>query len=192
MKKMILALALLVTTVSLFAQQYTIDPGHTAVTSKVLRFGVVKVVGRFAAVSGTVKYIAADPSSTTAEISVKADSYTANNTEGEKAVKSVGFLDAATYPEIKFSVKKLTKADKQYSVSGTLTIHGVTKEISFPVSIVGPSLDLPTGKQSIGISGMITINRQDYGMSMARKLPNGMDVIGNDVEIEINALAVAQ
>lgn len=192
MKKMMSVLSLLMVSLSMFAQQYNIDPGHTAITSKVLRFGVVKVVGRFTSVSGTIKYNATDPSTTTGEIIIKTDSYTANNVEGEKAVKSVGFLDAATYPEMKFTVKKLTKMDKGFSVSGTLTIHGVTKEITFPVVINGPSLDLPTGKQSIGISGMITINRQDYGISMARKLPNGMDVIGNDVEIEINALAVAQ
>lgn len=192
MKKMIPALALLIAFLPLAAQQYSIDPGHTAITSKVVRFGVVKVVGRFTAVSGTIKYKAADPATATAEIIIKTDSYTANNTEGENAVKSVAFLDAATFPEIKFSIKKLIRTDKTYNVSGTLTIHGVTKDISFPVSIVGPALDLPTGKQSIGISGMITINRQDYGAGMSRKLPNGMDVIGNDVEIEINALAVAQ
>lgn len=192
MRKIILVALFGVVSLSLSAQKYIIDAGHTAITSKVMRFGVVKVVGRFTSVSGVISYNSSDPTSTTADINIKTDSYTANNPEGEKAVKSVGFLDAATYPEMKFGVKKLTKTDIGYTVSGTLTIHGVTKDVTFPVTINGPSLDLPTGKQSIGISGSITINRQDYGISMARKLPNGIDVIGNDVEIEINALAISQ
>lgn len=58
--------------------------------------------------------------------------------------------------------------------------------------INGPALDLPTSKQSIGISALFTINRQDFGMTMAGKLPNGAPIIGNEVEIEINALAIAQ
>lgn len=175
------------------AQQFTLDNGHTAVTTKVMRFGVVKVVGRFTSVSGSVFLNLNEPAKTTAEITIKSDSYWANNIEGEKAVKSLAFLDAPNYPEIKFVVKGLKlQADKSFLATGELTLHGVTKEISLPVAIVGPSLDLPTGKQSIGISAMIKINRQDYGISMARKMPNGLDVIGNEVEIEINALAVAQ
>lgn len=191
MKKLLLAFILFVTTASV-AQKYTIDNSHTAITTKVMRFGVVKVVGRFNTVSGSVSYNPANSGATSAEIMIKTDSYTANNVEGEKAVKSLAFLDVTTYPEIKFVVKSLKQVDKSFTATGELTLHGVTKEISFPVSIVGPSADLPTGKQSIGISAVLKINRQDYGISMARKMPNGQDVIGNDVEIEINALALAQ
>lgn len=191
MKRLLFGLTLFFATASV-AQKYTIDNGHTAITTKVMRFGVVKVVGRFNTVSGLVTYNPASPGTTSAEIILKADSYTANNLEGEMAVKSLAFLDVATYPEIKFVVKSLKQVDKSFIATGELTLHGVTKEISFPVYIIGPSGDLPTGKQSIGISAELKITRQDYGISMARRMPNGQDVIGNDVEIEINALALAQ
>ncbi len=157
-----------------------------------MRFGVVKVVGRFNSVSGTVSFSASDPQKTSAEITVLTDSYSANNPDGENAVKSPAFLDTKNFPEIKFTVKLLTKAGQTLSAVADLTIHGVTREVTFPVAITGPVLDLPTQKQSIGIAGSLTINRQDYGIKMSAKLPSGGMVIGNDVEIEINALAVAR
>ncbi len=150
------------------AQQFVIDAGHTAVTTKVMRFGVVKVVERFTDVTGSINYNASDPSKTSAEIVVKFDSYSANNIEGEKAIKSKVFLDAATFPEIKFVTKSMTKSENGYKVVADLTLHGVTKEVSFTDTLTGP-----TGKQSIGIAVMITINRQDFGIRMAAKLPTG-------------------
>lgn len=112
MRKPRLALQLLILIapiLSAIGQTYKIDPGHTSIASKVMRFGVVKVVGWFTNVSGSVSYDAADPGKTKAEIVVAADSYVANNPEGEKAVKGQTFLDAASFPEIKVVVKGLVK-----------------------------------------------------------------------------------
>jgi polyisoprenoid-binding protein YceI len=174
-----------------FSQSYTIDPGHTSILSKVMRFGVVKVVGRFNTVSGNVTFDQANPEAATGEIKITTESYSANNADGEKAVKSPAFLDAAKFPEIAVKIKGLSKSANGYQASADLTLHGVTKEISFPISINGPFTDLPSGKKSIGISGMFTLNRQDYGIGMSRKTPEGNELIGSLVEIEINALALA-
>ena len=179
-------------TVQGIGQTFTIDNGHTAVTSKVMRFGVVKVVGRFNSVSGTVNYSASDPSKTSADITVLTESYSANNPDGENAVKSPAFLDVKNYPEIKFSIKSLTKSGQTFTVVAEITMHGMTKEATFPVTITGPALDIATQRQSIGVSGILTINRQDFGIRMSAKLPTGGMVIGNEVEIEINALAIAR
>ncbi|CAN5425003.1 YceI family protein [soil metagenome] len=191
MKKTISVLLLSLIVLTISAQRYTIDPSHTAVTSKVLRFGVVKVVGRFTAVSGIINFNVGNPAITTADIVIRTDSYIANNAGGEDAVKSPTFLDAKSFPEIKMTVKRLTKNGQQFIVLASLTIHGVTKDVLFPASINGPLLDLPTQKQSIGISGTLVINRDDFGIKMSGRLPSGNDVIGKEVEIEINALAIA-
>lgn len=189
-----LLLSILFTASSLLttAQVFKIDNGHTAVTSKVMRFETVKVLGRFNAVSGTVNYNASDVTKTTASIEILSDSYSANNVEGENAIKSAAFLDTKKYPQITFVVKSLARNAGGFDLTADLTLHGVTKEVSFPVLITGPSLDLPTQKQSIGIMGKLVINRQDFGIKMAAKLPSGGMIVGNEVEIEINALAIAQ
>jgi polyisoprenoid-binding protein YceI len=174
-----------------FSQTYTIDPGHTAVLSKVVRFGVVPVVGRFNDVSGSVTIATDDLENTKASIIIKTESYTANNIDGEAAIKSDAFLDVANFGEMRFEVDKVWQEDEGMMASGTLLLHGVEKEVSFPVSITGPMMDLPTRKQSIGITGSLTLNRLDYGVGAEMKFPNGAEIIGSEVAIEFYVLAIA-
>ncbi|WP_394749253.1 YceI family protein [Spongiimicrobium salis] len=176
----------------LSAQNYAIDSGHSTVQIQVDRFGVVDVVGRFKAISGTIAYDADAPDKTMANAIIQVDSYDANNAGGEAAVKSKAFLDAATYPEIRFSAKEtMVKDGKQY-FRGDLTIHGITKEVQLPFSIKGPLLDLPTKKQSIAFTSSITINRQDFGIRFNAKLPSGTSIVGDEVKITLIILALAE
>ncbi len=171
---------------------YKIDAGHTAVTIQVKRFGVVNVMGRFGDVDGTVTYDPENINSLAADVTIKVDSYSANNGGGEDAVKSPAFLDAAKYPEIKFKVKSASVKGGRNVVTADLTIHGVTKEVEFPFEVTGPKLDLPTRKQSIGIEGSLTINRQDYGIAFNRQLPTGDAIVGNEVKIDLLVLAIQE
>ncbi len=174
------------------AQKYIIDPGHSSVQIQVERFGVVDVVGRFKDVSGSINYDAGDNSKTTADAVIKVDSYDANNTGGEDAVKSKAFLDAATYPEISFKSKSVSSNGGANVLIGDLTIHGVTKEVQLPFTIKGPLLDLPTRKQSIAANASLMINRQDYGIAFDRSLPNGIKIVSDDVKITLVILAIAE
>jgi polyisoprenoid-binding protein YceI len=190
--------SLLFVTLSLFlispvsAQLYTIDPGHSSVSSSVQRFGAVNVVGRFKDVSGTINYDPSDITKTTANVVIVVDSYDANNSGGEGAVKSAAFLDAANFPEIKFSSTSAYEKDGTNYIVGDLTIHGVTKQVEFPFKSIGPVIDMPTQKQSIAILAKLTINRQDFGLSFDRRLKSGGSFIGNDVGITLNVLGIAQ
>ncbi|MEP5610690.1 MAG: YceI family protein [Cyclobacteriaceae bacterium] len=193
MKSKVLSLLALVLFVGQsVAQKYIIDSSHSSVQIQVERFGVVDVVGRFKDVSGSISYNAADASKTTADATIKVASYDANNPGGEDAVKSKAFLDAATYAEISFKSKGVATRNGQNTLTGDLTIHGVTNEVELPFTVKGPLLDLPTRKQSISAKASITINRQDYGISFDRKLPNGASIVGNDVQITLIILALAE
>ena len=167
---------------------YKIDPNHTSITTKVNRFTMVNVVGRFIEVSGSITFDSSNPEKSSAIITINTASYTANNNDGENAVKSPAFLDVTSYPEITFESKSLTKSDNGFIAKGDLTIHGTTNEVEFPLEITGPFKD-PTGLNTIGIRATLNINRQDYGIKFDRKLSNGKDLIGNEVQIEINLLA---
>ena len=171
---------------------YIIDPGHTAVTIRVKRFGVVDVLGRFSNVSGTVKFNPEDISVTTGSVVIEVKSYSANNSGGEDAVMSPAFLDVANYPEIIFNSKNAYSEDGKNYLLGDLTIHGTTKEVSLAYNIPGPKLDLPTQKQSIGIEANLEIDRKDYGVSFDRTAPNGSEIVGSKVKIQIIVLAIAE
>ena len=174
------------------AQSYTIDSGHSTVQIKVERFGVVDVVGRFKDVSGSITFNKDDVLKTNANATIKVDSYDANNVGGENAVKSKAYLDAESYPEISFKGAKMTQKNGNKYLVGYLTVHGVTKTIELPYTIKGPMMDLPTQKQSIAFNSSITINRQDYGISFNRQLPNGTKLIGDEVKITLIILAIAE
>ncbi len=188
---LILVLSLLYTDVTV-SQTYTIDPGHTAVLTKVVRFGVVPVIGRFNDVSGSITYNPDDLGNTKATILIKTESYTANNSDGEAAIKSDAFLDVANFEEMKFEVNDVREENGVILASGTLLLHGVEKQITFPVTLTGPMLDLPTRKQSVGITGSLSLNRLDYGVGAEMKFPNGAEIIGSDVAIEFYVLAIAE
>ncbi len=189
---LILALVTLIPAFDLTAQNYIVDSGHTSIQTKVMRFGVMPVVGRFNDVSGTITYNVGDIEKTKANINIKVSSYSANNTGGEDAVKSEAFLDATNYPEIQFILSSLSKKNDQLIARGTLKLHGTKKEIECPVTITGPLVDLPTRKQSIGIVGNLSIDRTAYSAGKEMKLPNGTEVIGNEVKIEFVILALTE
>lgn len=191
MLKSLFSAVLLLSAVSLSSQEFTIDPGHTAVTSKVQRFSMVNVLGRFNEVSGTIRYDAANISGLSANVTIKTASYASNNPAGENAVKSPAFLDVANFPEITFNSTSVQQRGNELTMTGNLTIHGVTKEVSFPFSFLKPFKD-PTGAMTIAAQASLVINRQDFGIKFSRKLPNGKEFIGNEVTIDLNVLAAAQ
>ncbi|OEK03416.1 hypothetical protein BFP97_18670 [Roseivirga sp. 4D4] len=190
MLKHLLSLLFLGILIQSNAQNFSIDNEHTAVTSKVQRFGSVDVLGRFNTVKGTITYDQ-DPSKIAADVIISVESYTSNSTGGEQAVKSPAFLDAANYTEIRFKNQSVTKQEDQFIMKGQLTIHGTTNTVEFPFKIIGPAKD-PRGLNTMAVFATLTINRHDYGVTFDRKLPNGKPLIGNDVRIELNVLAVEE
>ena len=190
-RTIIILLPLLVT-ITTQGQTYTVDAGHSSFQSKVIRFGVVPVVGRFTDVTGTITYNPDDLTTAGAQITIRTDSYTANNKYGEQSVKSDAFLNVEEFPEMRFELTSLIIESGSYVAKGMLELHGVKKEISCPVEIVGPSIDLPTKKQSVGIMGSLTIDRTAYGVGAEMKLPDGSIVIDNAVDIDFVILGIAE
>lgn len=191
MLKSIISSLLLCISFSLYSQKFIIDPSHTAITSKVQRFGMVDVLGRFNEVQGSITYDSNDLGKTSAQITIKTASYKSNNLGGEDAVKSNAFLDVANFPEMTFKSKHVQVKGEELSMTGDLTIHGVTKEVTFPFTFLKPFKD-PTRANTVAASASLTINRQDFGIKFSRKLPNGKEFIGNEVLIELNVLAVEE
>jgi polyisoprenoid-binding protein YceI len=101
-------------------------------------------------------------------------------------------MDSVNFPEITFTLTSAEDMDGTYSITGDLTLHGVTKEVEFTAEVTGPRMDLPTRKQSIALSGELIINRLDYGVGPEMTLPDGTEVISNRVEITMDILGIAE
>jgi polyisoprenoid-binding protein YceI len=166
------------------ADTFLIDSNHSEATFQVRHF-VTKVRGRFAEWGGTILVDRANPTASSVDLTIKTTSLDTAHAGRDKHLRSPDFFDVEKYPEITFkSSKVVAKGSDGYDVTGTFTMHGVTKEITVPVSFLGFIGSGPNEKA--GFSADFTLNRKDYGIVWNRALDNGGTVLGDDVFISIN------
>jgi polyisoprenoid-binding protein YceI len=177
------AVVMMLASVALAADQYKIDPAHSAANFTVKHMLISTVHGRFSSVSGTIMYDEKDLSKSSVDAVIKADSINTDNESRDKHLKSGDFFEVEKYPEITFKSKKVEKRGNQLVAIGTLTIKGVSKDVELPFEIN----KLETARETkIGVGATTEINRQDYGVSWSRKLDNGGMVVADAVKIELN------
>ena len=132
--------------------------------------------------SGSAKYDPADPSKTSLEATIDANSVDTRVEMRDNDLRSARFFDVQKYPTITFHSKQVQVVGKgKLKIAGELTIHGVTKDVTLDVD--GPSAPIkdPMGKgQRIGASATTKINRQDFGITT---MPGG---IGDEITITID------
>jgi polyisoprenoid-binding protein YceI len=107
----------------------------------------------------------------------------------DEHLRTPDFFDAQKYPTITFVSKKAEKQGDETVLTGDFSMHGMTKEISLPVKISGPITD-PWGGTRIGLHAKTKISRKGFGVSYNATSKTGSAVVGDEIEIEINAEAV--
>lgn len=170
---------------------YQIDPVHSSIDFSVKHLVISNVKGNFTDFSGAIMYDSTDIAKSSAEVTIKSATINTGNPTRDKHLMSPDFFDAVKYPEITFKSSKIEKKGDGFAMTGTLTMHGVSKEIAIPFNILGTIKD-PQGKFRMGAEGSLTINRQDYGVSWSKALETGGLVVGNDVIIDLSIEAVKQ
>ncbi len=172
------------------ADTYTIDRAHSEAAFQV-RHILTKVRGTFRDFAGTINYDKAKPENSTVEFRIKATSVDTGIQKRDDHLRSPDFFDVAAHPEIVFkSTKVVAKGGNKFDVTGDFTLHGVTKQITLPVTFLG---EQKFGKGSkAGFETALTINRKDYGLVWNRALESGGVLVGEEVEITINIEADLQ
>jgi len=176
----------LLTLQTLAADTYKIDPNHSSVGFGVSHMVINTVHGKFNDFNGTVTLDG--KTATDANGTIQAKSIDTGVAGRDKHLKSPDFFDVEKYPTITFVSKKAETKDGQTVLVGDFTMHGTTKEISLPVTVKGPIKD-PMGMERIGLHAKTTINRKEYGLGWNKALETGGVVVGEEVELEINAEA---
>ena len=162
-------------------QSWNIDGAHSSAQFSVRHMGISTVRGAFTKVSGTVQYDPADLAKTVIDATIEAASVDTRVEMRDNDLRSPHFFDASKYPTLTFKSKKVAEAGPgKLKVTGDLTIHGLTKEITLDVE--GPSAPVkdPRGNLRVGASASTTINRKDFGVDGAAA------VVGDDVPITID------
>jgi polyisoprenoid-binding protein YceI len=161
---------------------YVIDPRHASVTAKVLHMGVSLYVMRFNTFDGSFNYDKAQPQDASVQASVDAGSLDVGADYSAKFAEE--FLAASKFPKMTFvSTEIHPGAGNQGTMTGNLTLRGVTKPVTFDVTFNGAGKQpLPPFRSIAGFTAVTTIKRSDFGSDF---LNNG--IVGDDVTITIEA-----
>jgi len=170
--------SLMASSVVFAADTYTIDPAHTSFDFTVQHMMISNVPGDFDKFDGQFIYDPKDLASSSANITIDVSSINTHVDKRDAHLKSPDFFDAAKFPNITFVSTKFTPG----YITGNLTIKGVTKLVTIPVTISGPVKTM-MGGEAIGVTGSTSINRQDYGVSWNKNLDQGGVVVSDTVNI---------
>jgi polyisoprenoid-binding protein YceI len=166
---------------------WEIDPAHSSVQFSVRHMMVSNVRGEFRKVSGTVQGDETDPTKAKVEATIDTTSIDTRNEKRDSHLKSADFLDTEKFPTMTFKSKKIEKTgDHHYRVTGDLTLHGVTREVTLDVE--GPSAVVkdPMGNVRVGATATAKLNRQDFGISWSKSLDGGGVMVGDDIDVTID------
>ena len=186
---LLLAAAALATSGACATETFDIDTSHSNVSFKI-RHLISNTAGRFSDFSGSIAFDAADPARSSVSLTIKSASIDTADAKRDGHLKSPDFFDVAKYPELTFASTKISKSSgNTYNVTGNFTMHGVTREITIPVEILGVAKD-PWGNERAGFSTSFTLDRKDYGIVWNKVLDAGGTLLGNEVAVSINIEAV--
>ena len=146
---------------------YRIDPDHTSVTFTVGHAGVATAVGRFDKVSG---HYLLSKDKTDVDIKIAANSIDTNHAMRDKDLRGPDFLDAKTFPTLRFVSHSYKKTGKKTGIlTGKLTLHGKTRTVRLKIHEVGAglvsALPKPWGGYLSGYDAEGTIKRSDFGVT---------------------------
>jgi polyisoprenoid-binding protein YceI len=166
---------------------WKIDPAHSAAEFKVKHMMISNVKGKLSGISGTLTFDEADPSRSTVEATIPVASLSTGDEQRDAHLKSADFFDAEKFPTFTFKSTEVGRtAPGEHAVVGELTLHGVTRAVSFAVE--GPSEPGkdPWGNTRIGLSATARINRKDFGLAWNAALETGGVLVGEDVTITLD------
>lgn len=173
------------------ARTFVIDKAHSEVTFQV-RHLLTKVRGRFTDFAGGIQFDEQDPEHSSVWLTIDASTVDTNTTDRDQHLRSDDFFAVATHAQITFKSSRVAKTSANtYDVVGALTIRGVSREITLPVTYLGTAKD-PWGGTRAGFETGITINRKDFGLMWNAALETGGFLVGDDVQISLSIQAIAQ
>src|SRR5690348_10249126 len=169
---------------------YAIDPAHSAVHFSVRHMMLSNVRGEFTKLSGTVKVDSDNPANSSIDATIDTTSINTRDNQRDTHLKSADFLDVEHFPTISFRSRQIQLQQDGAKVTGDLTIHGVTREITLDVE--GPTSEIkdPWGKQRVGASATAKLSRKDFGLTWNAALETGGVMVGDEVKITIDVEAV--
>lgn len=128
--------------------------------------------GKFSRFAGDVVVDPKDPTTAKVRVTIEAASIDTGIGMRDNHLRSSDFFDVERFPTVTFESQRVEMAGRRATVTGRLTMHGVTREIVAPV-------DVQMSETALVATGELVLNRNDYGINYSSFL----NPIGNDVRV---------
>ena len=180
------------------------EPGHTAAMFCARHMMVTYVRGHFKNVSGSLVFDPENPGQSSAEVTIDAGTIWTGQPQRDAHLRSADFLDVENHPRITFAGNQVEVAGaRDYILRGALTIRGVSREVELKVNYLGqwrtPWWEEKDGqwidngpRVRAGFVAKTRINRHDFGVSWNDVVDKGGVVVGNTIDITIDAEAILE
>jgi polyisoprenoid-binding protein YceI len=183
MKKSIFSALLLAWTITQAAaasETYEINPKNSSVLFKVRFLWTTNIEGCFCGgVSGRVSFDPDAPQESTVKLEIKTDTLNTGVAQLNNEIKGPAFLDVEKFPLITFKNTSAQRVnDRQYTLTGDLTFHGVTKPLTLRSNLVGQSKD-SKGESHTGSDIYLVIKRSEFGIK------GDSPAVGDDIFLTI-------
>jgi len=167
---------------------FQLDGPHSPIGFTVTWMGLSKVRGSFDDCIGTIVFDPKDLTRSSISIVARTPSLHTGNAQRDKDLKGPDWFDVQKFPTARFTSQSILKDGDGYRMRGTLTIHGVTRDVEFPFSFMG-RLAGANREVRVGFEGDLTVRRQDFGLVGPARFnavtEMGKAMIGDEVELPL-------
>jgi polyisoprenoid-binding protein YceI len=167
------------------AADYKVDASHTSVVFAVSHMGLSYTYGRFNQVSGEFAFDSGDPTKGRFALDIDPASIDTNDQKRDQHLRSADFFNVRQFPVIQFRSSGLRQVEDGLELTGDFTMHGVTKQITVPLRVLGEGKG-PVGDERIGFLSQFSLKRSDFGMA------NMIGPIGDDISVLMSFEGIRQ
>jgi polyisoprenoid-binding protein YceI len=194
--KILATLTLLLTTTAAPAaiaapEMFDLDQSHFSVVFSVSHMNISYTYGMFREAQGRFVLDRQNPAACQFQMAINAASIDTVNAKRDEHLKGPDFLDAVQFPQITFESTSCTLDNRQegkivYLVTGNLTMHGVTRQVTLPIEMLGEGPG-PGGRgYHAGFVTQFELKRSEFGMT------NLLNMVGDAVGITVSFEAIRQ
>ncbi|MEI9932250.1 MAG: YceI family protein [Rhizomicrobium sp.] len=164
---------------------YSLETRHSLVVFAIPHLGITNYYGRFDKLSGSLSFNSGAPAKSSVDVTIDMTSIDVPSKELIGELSGSGVFDAVKYPTATFKSTSIARTGSTSgTITGDLTLHGVTKSVTLDATFGGLTTDPFSGADDIGFHATTTVKRSDFGLK-------GMvwdSVVGDEVKLAIEAM----
>ncbi len=168
---------------------YTLDPSHTRLGFSARHAMVTTVRGFFKEIEGTAHIDVANPANSKVSVKIDANSITTGNEQRDGHLLSGDFFETESNPSITFESTSVEFDGETWTITGDLTIKGVSHSVTIPFEQTGSAQD-PFGNTRVGFEGSTSINRSDWGLTFNAPLATGGVLVSEKIKLDFDISAI--